>query len=166
MTQSSSSSPADAGRPSFTSPVIDYEPAPAGLPGTACPPPTSAALHRRTPRMLRPAARAGAEPAAPRAAAVFADLALRRVLEVLDRRRPLTHLKPVLAPPLLDTVGTLCRSRYGDPATLRRMRLHSAGPSAAEVSATYTRGERVRAIAARVETTGDGRWRVVALQIG
>jgi hypothetical protein len=72
----------------------------------------------------------------------------------------------VLAPPLLDTVGTLCRVRYGNPATLRRIRLRSAGPTAAEVSATYSRGDRVRAIAARVELTGDGRWQVVALQIG
>lgn len=116
--------------------------------------------------MLRPATRPDAEPAAPRAAVVFTDAALRRVLEVLDRRRPLAHLKPVLAPPLLDTVGTLCRVRYGNAATLRRVRLRSAGPSAAEVSATYARGERVRAIAARVELTADGRWQVVALQIG
>ncbi|MGE2713259.1 Rv3235 family protein [Mycolicibacterium litorale] len=166
MTQSSPSSAANAERRSYTSPVVDYEPAPAGIPGTACPPPTPAALHRSTPRMLRPATRPDAEPAAPRAAAVFADVALRRVLEVLDRRRPLTHLKPMLAPPLLDTVGALCRIRYGNPAKLRRVRLRAAGPSAAEVCATYTRGDRVRAIAARVEITGDGRWRVVALQIG
>ncbi|WP_193043921.1 Rv3235 family protein [Mycolicibacterium baixiangningiae] len=160
----SPSTPAE--RPSFTSPVVDYEPAPTGLPATACPPPSPAALHRRTPRMLRPAPCPDAEPAAPRAAAVFADVALRRLLEVLDRRRPLVHLKPLLAPPLLDAVGTLCRVRYGNPAKLRRVRLRSAGPSAAEVSATYTRGDRVRAIAARVELTGDGRWQVVALQIG
>lgn len=97
---------------------------------------------------------------------MFADVALRRVLEVLDRRRPVGHLKPLLAPPLLDTVGTLCRERHGHPARLRRVRLRSAGPSAAEVWATYTRGERVRAIAARVEVVGDRRWQLVALQIG
>ncbi|BBY17189.1 hypothetical protein MLIT_27810 [Mycolicibacterium litorale] len=145
---------------------MDYEPAPLGVAGTACPPPSPAALHRRTPRMLRPAPRPDTEPAVPRAAAVFTDVALRRVLEVLDRRRPPAHLKPMLAPPLLDTVGTLCRIRYGNPARLRRVRLRSVGPSAAEVSASYTRGDRVRAIAARVELTGDGRWQVVALQIG
>lgn len=116
--------------------------------------------------MLRPAPRHDPEPAAPRAAAVFADMALRRVLEVLDRRRPLTHLKPLVPMALLDSVGTLCRIRYPHPATLRRVRLRSAGPLAAEVSATYTRGDRVRAIAARVEVTGDGRWQLVALQIG
>jgi hypothetical protein len=36
---------------------------------------------------------------------------------------------------------------------------------AAEVFATYTRGERVRAIAGRVEIK-EGRWCLVALQIG
>jgi hypothetical protein len=163
VTTSSPSSPAPAGRRSFTSPVVDYEPAPTELPAPLCPAPSPAALHRRAPRLLRPAPRPDAEP---RAGAVFADMALRRVLEVLDRRRPLAHLKPLVAPPLLDTVGTLCRVRYPDPATLRRVRLHRAGPSAAEVSATYTRGARGRAVAARVEVVADGRWQVVALQIG
>ncbi|BBZ61980.1 Rv3235 family protein [Mycolicibacterium monacense] len=174
MTQSSPSSPAHAERASLTSPVVDYEPTPIEVSVPACPAPSPAALHRRTPRMLRPAPRPDADPAAPRAAepvappaaVAFADVALRRVLEVLDRRRPVVHLKPLLAPPLLDTVGALCRVRYGRPATLRRVRLRSAGPLAAEVCATYTRGERVRAIAARVEVVGDGRWQLVALQIG
>jgi hypothetical protein len=101
---------------------------------------------------------------------VFADAALRRVLEVVDRRRPLAHLKPVLTPALLDSVGALCRARpgahHGAAAKLSRIRLHQPQPGAAEVSATYVRGERVRAIAARVELTGAGRWQVVALQIG
>ena len=35
----------------------------------------------------------------------------------------------------------------------------------AEVFGTYTRGPRVRAIAARIELNA-GRWRIVALQIG
>ena len=37
---------------------------------------------------------------------------------------------------------------------------------AAEVFATYTRGRRVRAIAARIEVSRDDRWQLVALQIG
>ncbi|MDY6869441.1 MAG: Rv3235 family protein [Actinomycetota bacterium] len=166
MTQPSPSSPADAERPSLTSRVVDYEPTPTDVSVPACPAPSPDALHRRTPRMLRPTPRADADPAAPRAAAVFADVALRRVLEVLDRRRPVAHLKPLLAPPLLDPVCALCRVRHEQPATLRRVRLRSAGPLAAEVCATYTRGGRVRAIAARVEVVGDGRWQLVALQIG
>lgn len=164
MTQSS---PPNAERPSFTSPVVDYEPAPVAFPPAPCPAPSPAALHRRSPRLLRPAPRREVtESVAPPAAGAFADLALRRVLEVLDRRRPLMHLKPVVAPQVLDTVGALCRVRHPSPAKLRRVRLRSAGPAAVEVSATYTRGDRVRAIAARVELTGAGRWQVVALQIG
>jgi hypothetical protein len=100
---------------------------------------------------------------------VFAEAALRRVLEVIDRRRPATQLRPLLTPALIDTVVTLTRSRNVAGATLRRVRLRSAGTetTAAEVFATYTRGERVRAIAARVELMPElNRWQIVALQIG
>jgi hypothetical protein len=56
---------------------------------------------------------------------------------------------------------------------LRRVRLQATAVDerdarqavAAEVFATYTRGRRVRAIAGRIEVK-DGRWRMVALQIG
>lgn len=159
---------------SFTSPVVDYEPPPFGasLPG-ACPPPSSAALHRHTPRPLRsvPDRSRPQEPGPPRAAAVFADTALRRVLEVTDRRRPVAQLRPLLAPHLFDAVSTLTRTTSHDgAAVLRRVRLRSATvvdheTTAAEVFATYTRGPRVRAIACRVELV-NGRWLVVALQIG
>ncbi|MCZ8379349.1 Rv3235 family protein [Mycobacterium sp. CPCC 205372] len=154
-----------AARGSFTSPVIDYEPAPAPVTGP-CPPPSPAALHRRTPRPLRPAP--AAAPVAPQPAALFADAALRRVLEVIDRRRPAAQLRALLAPPLLATVVTHARLRHAAPARLRRVRLRAAGSgsTAAEVFATYTRGERVRAIAGRVELVGPDRWQLVALQIG
>jgi hypothetical protein len=99
---------------------------------------------------------------------VFADAALRRVLEVIDRRRPVAQLRPLVAPALLDTVVMLTRSRHTAAARLRRVRLRAAGGgvAAAEVFATYTRGERVRAIAARVELVGPDRWQLVALQVG
>ncbi|HJT92453.1 MAG TPA: hypothetical protein VJ777_10975, partial [Mycobacterium sp.] len=86
-------------RTSFTSPIINYEPAPLGA--ALCPPPSPAALHRSTPRRSpcpsggwgpglrgeysqrpvasRPLVR---DPQPPHAAVVFADAALRRVLEV------------------------------------------------------------------------------------
>ena len=58
------------------------------------------------------ARRAGARPAAPPPAAVaFADAALRRVLEVIDRRRPIAQLRPMLTPPLLDMVFALTTGR-------------------------------------------------------
>ena len=96
------------------------------------------------------------------------------MLEVIDRRRPIAQLRPLLTPPLLDMVFTLTRTAGpGKAAVLRRVRLRTAAvderephqPTAAEVFATYTRGHRVRAIAARIEVK-EGRWRMVALQIG
>lgn len=185
--------PFEAG--AFTAPVVDYEPPPLGVaelnvagraapklnvPGrAACPPPSSAALHGSPRRVLRPVDRVVAEPPPPRAAATFADAALRRVLEVIDRRRPMAQLKPMLTPPLLDMVFALTRTAGPDKAAvLRRVRLRTAAvddqephePLAAEVFATYTRGRRVRAIAGRIEfqrcDQRSGRWRLVALHIG
>jgi hypothetical protein len=150
---------------SFTSPIIDYEPPPVGV--TQCPPPSPAALHRRTPRPLRPVASRPMvrEPAPPRAVIAFADTALRRVLEVIDRRRPVAQLRPLVAPVLIDPVVALARTTHTATATLRRVRLRMVDDEAAEVFASYTRGPRVRAIAGRVERYRDG-WRIVALQVG
>ena len=130
-------------RTSLVSPVVDYEPPPVGIPACRSTP----TLRRRTPRPRRsppPAVVREADP--PRAAVVFADAAMRRVLEVIDRRRPIAQVRPLLAPALIDTVV-------------------GASDTVAEVFGTYTRGPRVRAIAARIELNA-GRWRIVALQIG
>ncbi len=97
---------------------------------------------------------------------MFADAALRRVLEVIDRRRPIAQLRPMLTPRLLDMVFALTRTAGPDKAAvLRRVRLRTAAVDSAEVFATYTRGKRVRAIAGRIEAK-EGRWRLVALQVG
>jgi hypothetical protein len=156
---------------SFTSPIIDYEPPLVGV-AVACSPPTPAALHRHTTRRLRAVPAAPAHDAVPpRAAAIFADTALRRVLEVADRRRPIAQLRPLLAPALIDVVVAMTRTTPTDgAAVLRRVRLRTAGSAdgeatTAEVFGTYTRGRRVRAIAGRIEIVG-GRWLVTALQIG
>jgi hypothetical protein len=154
----------------FTSPIIDYEPPLIGA-AAACSPPTPAALHRHTPRRLRAVPVPAHDSVPPRAAAVFADTALRRVLEVADRRRPIAQLRPLLAPTLIDAVVAMTRATpTGGAAVLRRIRLRTAGSAdgeatAAEVFGTYTRGDRVRAIAGRIEIVG-GRWLVTALQIG
>lgn len=150
-------------------PAVDYEPPPLVL---AAPAP-------RRPRRATPP-RSAADPTAPsarpdlRAVAAFADTALRRVLEVLDRRRPAPHLQPVLATPLLDALrcrpatGPAAR-RHRASAVLRRVRVQAVGPEnpprAAEVVASYVRGPRTHAIACRVERI-EARWQVVALQIG
>lgn len=160
----------------FTTPVVDYEPPPfdaAGRPASkldaagqaACPTPAPpAVLHRPPRRPLRPTERTELTP--PPAAASFADAALRRVLEVIDRRRPIAQLRPMLTPALMDMVFTLTRGAGPDKAAvLQRVRLRAATVDAAEVFATYSRGRRVRAIAGRIEVT-EGRWRMVALQVG
>jgi Family of unknown function (DUF6459) len=111
-----------------------------------------------------------------RQAAAFADAALRRVLEVIDRRRPAAQLRPMLAPGLVDSVLAIggpaagrARGRDG-AAVLRRMRLQPSGrrdpEAAAEVFGSYSRGDRIHAIACRVERSPSGRWLMVALHIG
>ncbi|KUH93962.1 hypothetical protein AU188_07295 [Mycobacterium sp. IS-3022] len=161
-------------RTAVIEPVVDCEPAPVGI-GT-CPPPTPKALRRsqsggpggRVVHPQQPAPMAPVrEPAPSRAAVAFADAALRRVLEVIDRRRPVAQLRPLLAPALIETVLTMTRSPHSAAATLRRIRLRMVedGGPAAEVFGTYSRGQRIRAIAARIAVEGD-RWRIVALQIG
>jgi Family of unknown function (DUF6459) len=110
-----------------------------------------------------------------RQAAIFADAALRRVLEVIDRRRPLAQLRPLLAASLVDSVLSVSRAaaEHEGAAVLRRMRLQPAGhgdpETAAEVFGSYSRGERIHAIACRVERvlgSGGTQWQVVALHIG
>jgi Family of unknown function (DUF6459) len=107
-----------------------------------------------------------------RQAAVFADAALRRVLEVIDRRRPVSQLRPLLVARLIDPVQSVSVSP-ASVAVLRRMRLQPVGQrdheTAAEIFGCYSRGDRMHAIACRVEKlpTGSGaRWQVVALHIG
>jgi hypothetical protein len=150
-------------------PVVEYEPPPttvtvAAAPGTAPP------SRRRQARHLHLASPLP-EPAAAPAAAAFADTALRRVLEVIDKRRPMTQLRTLLADELLDAVITLARTAHPAAAVLRRVRLRvvDRNGEVAEVFAAYSRGERVRAIAARVELVSvrdTKQWRIVALQIG
>ena len=105
------------------------------------------------------------DPLPPRAAVEFADAALRRVLEVVDRRRPIAQLRPLVAPALIDTLTALTRVPQTAAATLQRSRVRMVDADAGELFATYTRAQRVRAIAGRIECR-DGRWRIVALQLG
>jgi len=108
------------------------------------------------------------DPLPPPAAVAFADAALRRILEIVDRRRPIAQLRPLVMPALIDTVTALTRAPQNAAATLRRVRVRMVDgddETQAEVFATYTRANRVRAIAGRIERVDD-RWRIVALQIG
>lgn len=149
-------------------PVVDYEPPPRTLPRHR----PLAPLHRRPHR--RPPPTGGAPAPGLHPAARFADAALRRILEVIDRRRPVQHLRPLLAAGLFESLragahATATGGAGGTTAALQRVRVQAAGsgepPRAAEVFGTYRRGERVHAIAGRVERAETG-WQVVALHIG
>ncbi|OBH01092.1 hypothetical protein A5696_14185 [Mycobacterium sp. E2699] len=157
-------------------PVVDYEPP--GSDVRRCRQPSPASPRRRAPRGAR-TTQTGRPPQAPtsapmRAAGALADAALRRVLEVIDRRRPAAQLRPMLAPGLVESVLAIGRSATGHArghsgaAVLRRMRLQPSGhrETAAEVAGSYSRGDRIHAIACRVEQAPTGEWQVVALHIG
>jgi Family of unknown function (DUF6459) len=107
-----------------------------------------------------------------REAAAFADAALRRVLEVIDRRRPISQLSGLLAAGLVDSVLSANRLTGADGAVavLRRVRLQAVGGpdgfAAAEVFGSYSRGQRMHAIACRIERIGARHWQVAALHIG
>jgi hypothetical protein len=146
-------------------PVIDYEPPTVHAPGPV-------RLTRRRARAvpMRPAQVPDTTPL--RAAGGFADAALRRVLEVIDRRRPLAQLRPLMAAGLVDSLlAAVAHHDRRSTARLRRLRVQPVGTdgTAAEVAAVYTRDERARAIACRVQqvpTASGVRWQIVALHIG
>jgi uncharacterized protein DUF6459 len=181
-------SPSDA---FAVTPVVDYEPPTQDVARTECRQARQAPSRRRNGHAphrsytgqpsRQPAAESRATASAQmRQAAAFADAALRRVLEVIDRRRPAAQLRGLLAPSLVDSVVAVGHSpgRHApgreNAAVLRRMRLQPAGrhdpDNAAEVFGSYSRGPRIHAIACRVEQvptgTGPARWMVVALHIG
>ncbi|MCJ0903561.1 Rv3235 family protein [Rhodococcus sp. ARC_M6] len=109
-----------------------------------------------------------ADPVAP-GADIFWNTSLRLVLEVLDQRRNPGHLKALLSPTVLELVRRLAISdnptRDLGVARTHRTHVHAASPSAAEVCATYQRGNRTFAIAARIENTNAEGWIVTALHV-
>ncbi len=149
-------------------PVADYEPPAFGGPPEL--PPTAARRPRPCPRPQPPPVLG--DDGRARAAAAFADAALRRVLEVIDRRRPLAQLRPLLAAPLVDSLLSASAGREPEQAAqLRRVRAQvtRTDGTAAEAAAWYTRGRRAYAIACRIEvvmTPTGPRWLVVALHLG
>jgi hypothetical protein len=149
-------------------PVVDYEP-PVGTPRRQLSVLGHLPFRRRLVAVPPPP-----ELPSAREAAVFADTALRGVLEVVDGRRPFAQLQPLLDNSVADIVIALAKQSRPvtrGAAQLRRVRLRivDRDGDAAEVFATYCRAERVQALAARVERIefrGRRRWRLVALQMG
>ncbi len=147
-------------------PVVDYEPAINDADST--PPPVAPRQPRRLsvvpPPVITPASRQF------RDAATFADAALRTVLEVIDQRRPPTQLRSLMCPGLADSVMAHTRANptRRAAAVLRRTRVQACNRAehSFEVAATYSRQDRLHAIACRVERVETGRWQIVALHIG
>ena len=90
-----------------------------------------------------------------------ATVLTRALVEVLSRRRPVAHLQQYCTPHLF---AGLSRYRTTGPLTARTMRLCRPDQDAAEVSVVVQAGDRVRAIAFRMERRE--RWVITALEIG
>ncbi|MBF6465170.1 hypothetical protein IU427_08225 [Nocardia beijingensis] len=104
------------------------------------------------------------------AARRFAESAVRIVLEVLDRRRPLPHLATVADATVVAAARTLIRAdlvpgRNLGVAAPIRVSVVLVNDKTAEVFATYGRGERRFALAARIVRTRSAGWRLTALRL-
>lgn len=116
------------------------------------------------------------------AAREFAIAAMTVVLEVVDRRRPVSALRNLVAGPVTDHVITRSRARYeslvaagaGARTTptglrLRRVHIQLVGEGTAEFFGSYTCGQRVRAFAGRMVTEkksgSNPRWQLQGLML-
>ncbi|MFC4376807.1 Rv3235 family protein [Nocardia halotolerans] len=122
-------------------------------------------------RAVRSACVRGAPPAAePETDAMrFAEQVLRLVLEVIDRRRQVGQLRALIDPLVGSVLVTmlarnLAPGRSLGTASLTRVRQTASQPGAAEIFASYQRGDRTFAIAGRIESV-KGTWRLVALRL-
>lgn len=96
-----------------------------------------------------------------RAAHHVATVLSRALVEVLSRRRPVSHLQRYCSPHLF---AGLARYTTTGPMRARSMRLSRPDPKVAEVSLVVQAGDRVRAIAFRMDHVD--RWTITALEIG
>ena len=99
-------------------------------------------------------------PAATRSGPVLA----RALVEVLCGQRPLAQLRVHCAPEVF--AGLQARPVLrGALGHLLNVRVCEPADGAVEISVVFRRGERVRAVAFRIQGV-DGRWRITALQTG
>lgn len=88
----------------------------------------------------------------------------RALVEVVSGQRPLAQLRVHCAPEVFADLQSrpILRGALGH---LLNVRVCESADGVAEVSVAFRRGERVRAMAFRIQGV-DGRWRVTALQTG
>lgn len=99
-------------------------------------------------------------PSAQRSGPVLA----RALVEVLSGQRPLPQLRVHCAPDVFAGMQSRPITR-GPLGHLQSVRVCEPTDGVAEISVVFRRGERVRALAFRIEGV-DGRWRITALQTG
>ncbi|NUP25310.1 MAG: hypothetical protein HOQ44_01210, partial [Nocardia sp.] len=121
---------------------------------------------RRAPR----AGRTGARRPEPAGARAFATTAVRILLEVLDRRRPVAQLNALCAPALVCAVGSLVAGDHVPGRALGSavpgpVRLFQVEERGAELMATYQRGSRRLVVAGRIERGPATPWRMTALRV-
>lgn len=107
------------------------------------------------------------EPAGARA---FATTAVRILLEVLDRRRPVAQLNALCTPGLVCAIGSLVAGDHVPSRTLGSavpgtVRLFQVEEYAAEMMATYQRGPRRLVVAGRIERGTTTPWKMTALRV-
>ena len=88
----------------------------------------------------------------------------RALVEVLCGQRPVPQLRVHCAPEVFAGLQTRPAVR-GALGHLLTVRVSEPADGVAEVAAVFRRGERVRALAFRIQGV-DGRWRITALQTG
>lgn len=99
----------------------------------------------------------------------FAHRVVRCALEVLDRHRPVAQLGHIADPAVVSVVRTVIKGGFVPgaelgTAVLRRVDVVMVNGAAAEVCASYDRGHRHFALAARIARTRAG-WRLTALRV-
>ncbi len=145
--------------------VPTYEPAPEQSPW---PEAVLLAPARTRSAAASPQHRPQSDPISP-AALVRAQQVFRLTFEVLEGRRGPQQLQQVMAPELVAKVTTLARTyaaqRARPTARLHRVHVQQVTPRAAEACVAVEQGERVHAVAARLELGKRG-WRCTALRIG
>ncbi|CUU59991.1 hypothetical protein Ga0074812_13421 [Parafrankia irregularis] len=95
-----------------------------------------------------------------------AAVVVRLIVEVLSGARPMAHLTPWTTADLQhDLQRTAAALTNRQPSQVRSVRVSEPTPGIAEVSAVISRGQRMRALALRMERGAD-RWQVTTLQLG